>query len=142
MYLTVQYKHEVESKLNEDVTVESIEKVKPDAVIIAAGATPIIPRIPGATGINVATAIDVLTGRKDTGRNVIIIGGGAIGCETAEFLIKKGKNVTILEMLNRMGNDFEELPLGYYVEAERDANQDGDQCRSGGDNRKGCAGES
>jgi len=101
------HKQGVEVKLNEEVTLESIEKVKPDAVIVATGATPIIPDIPGATGSNVATAIDVLTGRKETGQNVIIIGGGSAGCETAEFLIQKGKKVTILEMLDRIGNDFE-----------------------------------
>jgi 2,4-dienoyl-CoA reductase (NADPH2) len=100
-------KHGVEVKLNEDVTVESIEKSKPDALIIAAGAAPFTPDIPGVTGINVATAIDVLTGRKGTGQNVIIIGGGPIGCETAEFLIQMGKKVTILEMLDRIGSDFE-----------------------------------
>jgi 2,4-dienoyl-CoA reductase (NADPH2) len=100
-------KHGVEVKLNEEVTVESIAKAKPDMLIIATGAAPFSPDIPGVTGNNVATAIDVLTGRKDTGQNVIIIGGGAIGCETAEFLIQKGKKVTILEMLDRLGSDFE-----------------------------------
>lgn len=100
-------KHGIDIRLNEEVTIEFIKKMKPDAVIVATGAKPLIPDIPGATQTNVATAIDVLTGRKETGQNVIVIGGGAIGCETAEFLMNKGKTVTILEMFNRIGNDFE-----------------------------------
>jgi 2,4-dienoyl-CoA reductase (NADPH2) len=79
---------------------------KPDVVIIATGAIPHIPDWPGITGPNVVTAIDVLAGRKQTGQNVVIVGSGAIGCETAEFLAKKGKQVTLLEMLPRIGTDY------------------------------------
>ena len=52
-----------------------------------------------------ATAIDVLTGRRKVGDNVVIVGGGLVGCETAEFLADMGKKVTILEMLGRIGAD-------------------------------------
>ena len=78
---------------------------KPDAVIVATGASPFIPDIPGVDGPNVATALDVLKGEKEVGENVIIIGGGTVGCETAEFLAAKGKKITILEMLERIGID-------------------------------------
>ncbi len=97
----------VDVRLGEEVTAEAVEKMKPDVVIVATGATPIIPDIPGARGDNVATAIDVLTGKKEVGENVAIIGGGMVGCETAEFLAQKGKRVTILEMLGRVGVDIE-----------------------------------
>ncbi|GAH87143.1 unnamed protein product, partial [marine sediment metagenome] len=86
------------------MTVE-IEEGKPHAVIVATGAVPIIPDIPGIDGKNVATAIDVLTWNKETGQSVVIIGGGLIGCETAEFLSQKGKQVTIVEMLPSVGAD-------------------------------------
>jgi pyruvate/2-oxoglutarate dehydrogenase complex dihydrolipoamide dehydrogenase (E3) component len=92
-------------KLNREVTPEIIERDQPDAVIVAAGASALIPDIPGVNGDNVVTALDVLTGNRETGERVIIIGGGLIGCETAEFLIEKGKEVTVLEMQRRIGND-------------------------------------
>ena len=106
-YLTTQLeKLKVQVKLNAAPTAKEIAEGKPDVVIIATGAIPRIPDLPGITGPNVATAIDVLAGRKQTGQNVVIVGGGSTGCETAEFLAQKGKQVTILEMLPRIGADY------------------------------------
>jgi len=105
-YLTVQLnKMDVKVRLREEATVSVVEEGKPDAVIIATGARAIIPEIPGVDSKNVATAIDVLSSNKGTGRSVVIIGGGLIGCETAEFLSQKGKEVTIIEMLPLIGAD-------------------------------------
>ena len=71
-YLTAQLeKLKVEVKLNEAPTAEEIARGKPDVVIIATGAIPHILDLPGIKGPNVATAIDVLAGRKQTGRNVV-----------------------------------------------------------------------
>jgi len=53
----------------------------------------------------VVTALEVLSGAKEVGERVIIVGGGMVGCETAEFLAQRAKKVVILEMLGRMGND-------------------------------------
>ncbi len=92
-------------KLNTEVHLDTIEEVKPDVVVMATGATPIIPDIPGARGNNVVTAVEVLTGQKEVGGTVIVIGGGMVGCETAEFLARQGKKVSIVEMLPRIGND-------------------------------------
>jgi 2,4-dienoyl-CoA reductase (NADPH2) len=106
-YLTTQLeKLKVQVKLKAAPTAEEIAEAKPDVVIIATGAIPHIPVWPGITGPNVVTAIDVLTGRKQTGQNVVIVGSGSTGCETAEFLAQKGKQVTILEMLPRIGADY------------------------------------
>jgi 2,4-dienoyl-CoA reductase (NADPH2) len=98
----------VEVRLNEECTVRAVEEGGPDAVILATGATPMIPNIPGVDKDNVVTAIEVLTRSKQVGQNVVIVGGGSIGCETAEFLFKMGKKVTILEMLDRIGADIGE----------------------------------
>jgi 2,4-dienoyl-CoA reductase (NADPH2) len=95
----------VRVRLGEEVTIKTVEDVNPDVVIVATGAMPIIPDIRGARSKNVATAIDVLTGRRHVGGNVVVIGGGMVGCETAEFLAEQGKKVTILEMLGRIGAD-------------------------------------
>jgi len=78
---------------------------KPDAVIVASGSRPNVPNIPGVDGDNVATALDVLAGNKPVGERVVVVGGGQVGCETAEHLAEQGKQVTILEMLERIGND-------------------------------------
>lgn len=95
----------VETKLNTEVGVKMVEEEKPDVVILATGALPIIPDIPGIHGDNVATAEEVLTGLKEVGKEVIIIGGGMVGCETAEFLARQGRKVTVVEMLGRIAND-------------------------------------
>ena len=117
-YLTAQLeKLKVEVKLNEAPTAEEIARGKPDVVIIATGAIPHILDLPGIKGPNVATAIDVLAGRKQTGRNVVVVGGGSTGCETAEFLAQKGKQVAILEMLPRIGADYG--PANRYVVIDR-----------------------
>jgi len=98
----------VEVRLNEEVDARATEKMKPDTVIVATGSTPLIPDIPGVNGRNVVTVADVLTGHKDISGTVIIIGGGLVGCETAEFLLQKNKRVIILEMLKDIGTDIEE----------------------------------
>jgi len=105
-YLTYQMKKlNVKVELNKESTAEAILKEEADEVVIATGGTNIIPKIPGIGGKNVATAIEVLTGKREVGEKVVIIGGGMVGCETAEFLARKGKKVTILELLPRIARD-------------------------------------
>ncbi len=74
-----------------------------DAVILATGAVPIITEIPGVE--KAVTAIDVLLGKVEAGKEPIIIGGGEVGCETALYLAEKGHNCTILEMLGDIAVD-------------------------------------
>ncbi len=98
----------VSLKLGVEVTPEMVEKAKPDAVIVATGARPIIPEMPGVKNKSVVTAQDVLAGKtKITGKKVVIAGGGVVGAETAEFLAEKGNSVTIVEMLHRIADDME-----------------------------------
>jgi 2,4-dienoyl-CoA reductase-like NADH-dependent reductase (Old Yellow Enzyme family)/thioredoxin reductase len=95
----------VKVKLNTDATTEIVTREKPDAVVIAAGGNPVMPDIPGIDRSNVVTAQDVLSGEARVGQNVVIIGGGMVGCETGHYLAKQGKTVTIIEILKRMAND-------------------------------------
>jgi 2,4-dienoyl-CoA reductase (NADPH2) len=95
----------IEVVLNTKATPESIIKENADEVVIATGATPILPDITGINGKNVALAVEVLKGATDTGNNVVIIGGGMIGLEVAEFLTSKGKDVSIIEMLPKIARD-------------------------------------
>ena len=95
----------VEVKLNTDATAEMVIEGNPDAVVIATGGTPLMPDIPGIDKSNVATAQDVLSGKAKVGQNVVIIGGGMVGCETGHYLVEQGKTVTIIEILKRMASD-------------------------------------
>jgi NADPH-dependent 2,4-dienoyl-CoA reductase/sulfur reductase-like enzyme len=80
---------------------DMIRKTKSDAVIIATGVAATKPDIPGADKPFVLSARAVLDG-KETAVKVAIVGGGLVGCETAEFLQKQGKQVTIIEMLDEI----------------------------------------
>jgi NADPH-dependent 2,4-dienoyl-CoA reductase/sulfur reductase-like enzyme len=95
----------VETKLNTEVGIELIEILEPDAVILATGSKPVIPELCGVNQSNVVTAIDILAGRVESGQKVLIIGGGSTGCETAEFLHAKGKEITVVEMLSELACD-------------------------------------
>lgn len=92
----------VDIKLNTKATAELIIENKPDALILALGGIPLKPDIPGINRTNVVTAQDVLFGKVSAGQNVVVIGGGLVGCETGHYLAEKGKKVVIVEMLKRM----------------------------------------
>jgi NAD(H)-dependent 7beta-hydroxy-3-oxo-delta4-cholenoic acid oxidoreductase len=114
IYLSTQVnKLQVKVELNKEATPELIKKEKPDVVIVATGGKPLIPEIPGIERNIVVTAADVLEGKLAISRgNVIIIGGGMVGCEIADMLADPGYNqttgsvpVTIIEMLADIGLD-------------------------------------
>lgn len=124
----------VSVRLGQTVDEAVIDSEAPDAVILATGATPIHPPIPGADLPHVVQAWDVLENKVPVGARVVIIGGGAVGVETALFVAEKGtlsadavkfllvnraedpetlyelatrgtKDVTLIEMLDKMGKD-------------------------------------
>ena len=89
---------DVDVRLNCAATPEMIVELAPDEVVVATGAQPLWPPIPGARE-HAISSWDVLAGKVQLGDRVAVIGGGDVGCETAEFLAAQGKPVTILEML-------------------------------------------
>ena len=76
-----------------------------DEIIVATGSGPIRPPIPGIDAAAVVTAEDVLLDRVTVGNDVIIIGAGSVGVETAEFLVARGKNVTVVEIADDILSD-------------------------------------
>lgn len=95
----------VRLELGKRATGEVVAAEKPDVVVIATGAEPVLPNIPGAEREHVLQAWDVLAGRVQTGEQVLVVGGNAVGLETAHFLAVRGKRVTVAEMLGYVGAD-------------------------------------
>ena len=84
---------------NTEATAETVRAEHPEALVIAVGATPIIPDLPGIGQKNVFWAGDVDTGKVQVGEKVIVIGAGLTGIETAVALGTLGKRVTVIEMM-------------------------------------------
>jgi 2,4-dienoyl-CoA reductase-like NADH-dependent reductase (Old Yellow Enzyme family)/thioredoxin reductase len=93
----------VKVRFNTDATPELVEKMAPDVLIAAVGSSPIHPQIPGIDGENVITALDAHYDVGKVGEKVALIGGGLVGCETGLYLARMGKKVTIVEMLDVIG---------------------------------------
>ncbi len=90
----------VKINLESEVTPEIIERLAPDAVVLATGARQVFPDIPGIKRGNAVLATDVLLGATDVGREILVIGGGLVGCDAALFLAKKGKRVRVVDKVN------------------------------------------
>ena len=128
-------KLKVNIKMGKEADLQTLEKEHPDAVIVATGGRPIMLNLPGIKGENVYIASSVLEGKVTTGRDVVIIGGGTIGCEVALYVAKQGamrpevacfllkhkvldakdiveyiskgnRNITLLEMKRKVGGGF------------------------------------
>lgn len=75
-----------------------LEEDQPDVAIIATGARPYLPAINGLRDSKVLTVIDALSGAVPLGNKILIVGGGGIGAEVADYLSENGKEVTLIEM--------------------------------------------
>lgn len=85
----------VEVRLNEKVTIETVDKVKPDEVVVAVGGVPVTLNVPGFNSSHVTSALDLLNGKFKPGFKVLVIGAGLVGCETALYLASEGRNVIL-----------------------------------------------
>jgi 2-enoate reductase len=87
------------------VTLKRVQQEKPDTLVLAVGSRPAFPEIPGVDQPHVITAVDALRDRESVqGENVVVIGGGEVGCETACYLAEVGKSVTVVEILPRLAD--------------------------------------
>lgn len=119
--------------LGKEADVSTVEELKPDVVFLATGASPTVPAIKGIDGPNVVSGGDLhkqlkfysrfftpYTLRSLTrfympgiGKNVVVIGGALQGCELAEFLVKRGRKVTIVDTAETLGEGMVPALLGY-----------------------------
>lgn len=83
-------------------TAEQLKDAGFEAVINAVGAHSAAPRIPGIDSVNVADAWKVLAGEQQVYGTVAVIGGGMVGCETAEYLATRGCKVSVIEMMDKI----------------------------------------
>ena len=124
----------IDVELGVEITKENITRWAPEVTVIATGARPLWPNIPGIEGNNVVHAWDVLAGKAGVGKQVVVVGGNAVGLETAIYLANQGtlppdvlhflvanraetwetlemlvdrgvRDVTVVEMLERAGQD-------------------------------------
>lgn len=94
--------HGINVHLGKKMTKEDVIALNPDAVVCATGVKNAVLKVEGAE--RAVNATDILSG-KTSGKNVVVIGGGSIGCETAEFLAKQGKKVSIIEMTDSLAGN-------------------------------------
>lgn len=84
---------------------ELLRALQPDAIILATGSTPLILPIPGLQDCGFVTAQDMLVGKAAVGKRVLVVGGGMVGCEAAEYLAERGHEVGIIEMKDVIAAD-------------------------------------
>lgn len=98
-------KRGIEVRLNTEAGEELVDDVKPESTIVAVGADPIVPRIPGLDLPHVMYATDVYKNPEKVGKKVAAIGGGLVGCEIGLHLAKTGHEVEVIEMLGELARD-------------------------------------
>lgn len=97
-----------------EVTRDLVKRVKPDVIIMATGARPLIPHIDGIDREEVVTAEAVLGGTVEVGKSVLVAGGGKVGVEMACHLAEQGRAVTLVEMTEEIGADLEPTEKVYF----------------------------
>ena len=84
-------------------SIDEVKALAPEGVVMAAGAAPIVPRIPGVDKPHVCTAYDVISGDVKVSGKVALIGSGITGLECAEMMLNEGCQVAMVEMLDAVG---------------------------------------
>lgn len=118
-FLEVQLKKShVDMRLGTEVTPSLVQEIKPDAVIIATGATSAFPFTPGADKPHVHLAVDVLDKRVSLDGKIAIIGGGLVGLETALFILENRVSpLIIVEPTDKLGGNVG-LRTGWFIRSE------------------------
>jgi NADPH-dependent 2,4-dienoyl-CoA reductase/sulfur reductase-like enzyme len=101
----------VEIHRNMDITLNKARDFRADVIFLATGTRVALPFIPGIRGPNVHLATDVLWEKARVGRYVVVIGGGLVGLETADYLRDRGMAITIIEKLPQVAMDARVEPI-------------------------------
>ncbi len=109
----------VSLRMGEMATNENVLALAPDTVIVAVGASSFTPRIPGVDGPKVRDAWKVLAGEQTVHGRVAVIGGGLVGCETAEYLAERGCKVLLVEALDTIASGISNTVLPTLLENYR-----------------------
>ena len=112
----------VKTFLKSEATPETVQKIKPDAVVLCTGATPIHPSIPGIEKSIVLSLPEVLNGKKPAPKKTVVLGGGATGCEVAHHLAENGCRVTIVEQLPKIAGQMESITRKVLLSQLREKN--------------------
>lgn len=104
-YIKMCDKYGVKIQLGTEVNEALIKEAEPDAVILATGSVPLMLNIEGMNAADNILASEILDGKKVAGQKVLIAGGGMVGAETAEFLVERGHEVTIVDLLPEIAQD-------------------------------------
>lgn len=122
---TMMNKYGVKVKVNCEMSLEKVKEINPDTVILAIGADDFVPPIPGKDMEHVVKAEDILYSRVKPGKNAVVIGGGLIGAETADYMARYIHNkVSIVEMLPEIMKDGEPSPTHFLLESFKAHNVD------------------
>lgn len=124
-YETLCRKYGVELNYGVEVTQEMMDSYNADTILLATGSAPVIPPIPGIHSEHVYKANDILTGAQVLGdKKVLVVGAGLVGCETAEFLLQYGNDVTIVDMVREMATAIYKTPRAYLLSRLEEAGVD------------------
>ncbi len=96
--------------LGSAATPEEILSQKPDAVVIATGSKPVLPVIPGIDQSFVFDVRSIYERPLALGVDIVILGGGMVGCETADFLSSESRNITVVETLDEPIKNMKDIP--------------------------------
>lgn len=95
----------VDIRLNTEADADTLKELHADAIILATGSTPLILPISGLNESGYVTAQDMLLGKAEVGKKALVVGGGMVGCEAAEYLAERGHEVAIIEMKDVIAAD-------------------------------------
>ena len=105
-YLQTQLqKLNVEIKFKEEFNIQSLKERSFDEILIAIGSLPMMPKISEPLKYQVRLAKDVLINPEGIGKEIFVLGGGSVGIEVAEYLLRMGKTITVIEMLDKICAD-------------------------------------
>jgi 2,4-dienoyl-CoA reductase-like NADH-dependent reductase (Old Yellow Enzyme family)/thioredoxin reductase len=90
--------------VKEEATAETIKNGGFDVAIVAAGASPSVPDVPGIHSRHVTSALEVLRRNAKLGQKIVVIGGGVVGVEVGLYLAEQGKEIVFVEMLDTFMN--------------------------------------